>query len=173
MEAHLCWGTSERCGATCMKQAGASRRDPADSAHAGSIDFLRGRKAVDSASEAGAQVRRNPTPPLPCLLKGKSYQRLWVRKLQTAWLFVYPVEKAVFCILNPAGFWDLVWACAYDVNRLLRSFGLWGTKKRGLLLVGHLSCVMFQNKRLTWLRVKTASLAMLMHHSLNGRFWLF
>lgn len=62
--------------ATCMEQAGTSRRHPADSARAGSIDFPRGRRAVDTASEAGAQVRRNPTPPLPCLLKGKSNQRL-------------------------------------------------------------------------------------------------
>lgn len=99
--------------ATCMEQAGASRKDPADSARTGSIDFLWGRRAVETASESGAQVRRNPTPPpLPCLLKGNSNQRLWAQKIQTAWLFVCPREGANpgFCILDSAAFWDLVCA---------------------------------------------------------------
>lgn len=43
-------------------------------------------------------------------------------------------------------------------------------QEHSLLLVGHLSCIVFQNKRLAWLQVKAASLAILMHHSLNGEF---
>lgn len=43
-------------------------------------------------------------------------------------------------------------------------------QEHSLLLVGRLSCIVFQNERLTWLQVKAASLAILMHHFLNGGF---
>lgn len=79
--AHLCWGAGECCGPPAWSRPGLAENILLIQLMQGSIDFPRGWSAVDTASEAGAQVRRNPTPPtLPCLLKDKSSQRLWAQK---------------------------------------------------------------------------------------------
>ena len=53
---------------TCMEHAQASQNVPADSAPAGTIDFLWSKGVAVTADETPAQVRRNPTPPVAAQL---------------------------------------------------------------------------------------------------------
>lgn len=94
--------------ATCMEQAMASRKHPADSAHAKQHRLSKRQKCSRHCQWGRRTGQKKPNTTTTALLTEGQEQStlLWAQKMQTAWLVVYPGEKANtgFCVFNPVSF---------------------------------------------------------------------